>query len=234
MANTFVFEGHSYAEADVLPVLREAADGFSRADDPDGRLNPRSWGIAFGRAAADALRPALARALAALLEGSAAERDLALQIHQLTGAVATQTLWEAVFAGSVSDLAAGGSDVPNVQTLSYALLASMAQGQADIDPRVWSLLERDDLDPTLRSSFLKLVGALDPSATADRVELFLGHDAADTLRRVQAAVGASGSEGLTRFVAQVAPKLAARGQPLDDAAHAALDAMVEARRKAGR
>lgn len=233
---TFEFEGQIYQPDEMLPILRDAAQGFSRASDPDGRMNPETWALAFANAAARShLRDSLAQAVRALYAGPAGpELRLAHQIQGQHLLLAAQELWDLLLAIPAEALAGGGAGVERGRVIVSSLLASMARGQADVDPRAWSLLSLSDLDASVRGPLLRVVGALEPALAADNAAIFIGADEAETLRRIQYAVSSAGSDALTRFVDALAPHLDAAGHPLSPASRAALDEMAAARKRAGR
>lgn len=233
---TFEFDGQSYQPDEILPTLRDAAQGFSRASDPDGRMNPETWALAFANAAAmSPLRDSLAQAVRALYAGPAGpELRLAQQIQGQHPLLSAHELWDLLLATSDEGLAAGGDEVERGRVIASSLLANMARGLADVDPRAWSLLSRADLDASVRGPLLRVVGALEPARAAGAESIFIGADESDTLRRIQYAVSSAGSDALTRFVDTLAPRLDAAGHPLSSASRAALGEMAEARRKAGR
>ncbi len=232
---SFVFEDQTYVADEVLPVLRDAAHGFSRANDPDGRMNPESWGLAFAHAVAESdLRPALTDALRAMYAGNdEAELRLAFNIESALTALPAQELWNLLFAADPGALAEGGSDAARGGMIAASLLACMARGQTDVDPRAWLLLVRPDLAAAIRNPLLRIVGALEPARAASTVALFDAGDESDTLRRIQYAVSSLGSAALTTFVDTVAPALDKLGRPLGAESRAALAAMATARRNAG-
>jgi len=233
---SFVFEGETYTPAEVLPTLRDAAAGRSRAADPDGRMNPESWGQAFAFAVAESpLVDALGDAVRALFASDdPAEQRLAQLIQTQHALVSAQELWNELFALAPATLTNGGERVDNARNLLSSLLATMAKGQADIDPRAWDLALRPDLDSNVRGALLRLLGSLEPARAASEVDLYLSAAAADTLRRIQYAVGGAGSVALERFVDTVAAALDRLGRPLPASSLTALAEMAAARKKAGK
>jgi hypothetical protein len=217
--------------ASLLALLRAAAAGDAPGCDLEHAQNPVAWACDLARrVAAGEGAPALAEAIGALLASPAlAEVELGRALQGATRAAPAQAAWRAL-RGHVE----AGRGPAALLVAQAAAQTCAGEGGAPLPAEAYPLALDPATPDEARAWVMRVIGRCDPGWVEAHPGWLLHPDPEVARRRLADALGGLPFDRMAAQLARLTALAAARGAPFAPAVTDTLQAMVHARRAAGR